>query len=235
MKLQNLLMILPLATATLAFANPATESNKGSTFHFSTKVERVVEKDLMRAEVYSRKSGKNLGELKKSVSENLNKVLELAKKQSDIDVSADGISNFADYDNKGKVIGWVAEGGISLQSKNFDAIANVLENLGDNVAIRYVDFSVSPEKLASLEDEMTVEIIKQFQHKAEVIQKSLNAQKYQLSDVHLNTPNGENHRPATRFYMAEAKMAASSPADSIPLEAGKATISANASGKVVFE
>lgn len=234
MKLQNLLMILPLATATLAFANPTTESNKGSTFHFSTKVERVVEKDLMRAEVYSRKSGKNLGELKKSVSENLNKVLELAKKQSGIDVSADGISNFADYDNKGKVIGWVAEGGISLQSKNFDAIANVLENLGDNVAIRYVDFSVSPEKLASLEDEMTVEIIKQFQHKAELIQKSLNAQKYQLSDVHLNTPNGENHRPEPRFYMAEAKMASSS-ADSIPLEAGKATISANASGKVVFE
>lgn len=235
MKLKQLFAILPLAAASVAATAETADMNKGSTFNFSTQVHRTVEKDLMQAEVYSRKSGKNLADLKKSVSENLNKVLEQAKKHADIEISADGLSNYADYDNKGKVIGWVAEGGITLKSKNFDAIAAVLDNLGDNVAIRYVDFSVSPEKMASLEDEMTVEIIKQFQHKAAVIQKSLNAKSYVLSDIHLNTPNGTGNRPEARMYAAEMTAAKFASADSVPVVAGKETISANASGKVVFE
>lgn len=240
MKLQKYLAILPLAFASFgANADDAkTENGKGSVFHFSTQVSRTVEKDLMQAEVYSRKSGKNLADLKKTVSTNLNKVLEQAKKHTAIEISAEGITNYADYDNKGKVIGWVAEGRIALKSKDFDAVAKVLENLGDQVAISNVDFSVSPEKMASLEDEMTLEIIKQFQHKADVIQKGLNAKKYVLSDIHLNTPNGNGGvRPVARMYSASMKMASmdAAPVDALPLEAGKSTISATASGKVTFE
>lgn len=237
MKLQKYLSILPLAFAT--FSASANDNNaQGSVFHFSTQVSRTVEKDLMQAEVYSRKSGKNLAELKKAVSIQLNNVLEQAKKQPAIAVSAEGISNHADYDNKGKVIGWVAEGRISLESKDFDAVAKILENLGEQVAIDHINFSVSPEKMVSLEDEMTLDIIKQFQHKADVIQQGLKAKKYILSDIRLNTPNGEQTQPApmVRMYAASARMAAAdNVAESLPMEAGKATISATASGKVTFE
>lgn len=241
MKLKNYLAILPLALVTLGVSaetanttEPKEES--GSVFHFSTQVTRHVEKDLMHADVYSRKSGKNLAELKKTVSADLNKVLELAKQDSSIEVSADGISNYAEYDNKGKVIGWVAEGHIQLKGKNFEAIAKVLENLGDNVAIGSVDFSVSPEKAKALEDEMTLEIIQQFQHKAEVIQKGLKANKYILSDVRLDTPNGANNGyPAPRMYAMEAASMKMKSADELPLEAGKQIINASASGKVRFE
>ncbi len=71
MKLKNYLAILPLALVTLGVSaetanttEPKEES--GSVFHFSTQVTRHVEKDLMHADVYSRKSGKNLAELKKN-------------------------------------------------------------------------------------------------------------------------------------------------------------------------
>lgn len=265
MKLKHSLLLLPLAlgsfavnaettSADVAAAAAATESaaeaagktpstaqskaeNKGSNFHFSTQVSRTVEKDLMNAEVFSRKSGKNLAELKKSVSTNLNKVLELAKKDPSIEVFAEGITNYADYDQKGKVSGWVAEGRIQLKSKNFDAVANILENLGnDDVAIAQVEFSVSPEKMASLEDEMTLEIIKQFQHKAEVIQKGLNAKKFVLSDIQLSTPNGDQPPYVSSPRMYEAKAMSLKAADaSLPLEAGRQTISATASGTVTFE
>lgn len=230
MKLKTALFALTLALGSLS-ANAETPSS-GSTFHFSTQVSRTVEKDVMEATVFSRKAGKDLKALKKAVSADLNSVLDAAKKERDIHVEANGISNYADYDNKGKVRGWVAEGRIYLRSKNFDAIAAILDNLGNNLAIEQVYFSVSPEKQTALEDEMTLEIIKQFQHKAELIQKSLNASKYRLSDVQLNTPNGEQHY-APRMYMAEMSMKASE--TSLPLEAGKQTISATASGKVVFE
>ena len=238
MKLQKYLAILPLAVATLgASAENADSPNKSSTFQFATQVSRTVDKDLMLVDVYSRKSGKNLPELKKTVSANLNYVLEQAKKNSSIEVAADGISNYADYDSKGKVSGWVAEGHLQLKGKDFDAIAKVLENLGENVAIGQIEFSVSPEKMVALEDEMTLEIIKQFQHKAEVIQKGLNAKSYVLSDVQLDTPNGANvDYSSTRLYAAEASAVSfKSSADQLPLEAGKQTISASASGKVKFD
>lgn len=237
--MKKIFAILPLALATMTvFAENGAETNitetmNGSTFEFSTQVSRTVERDLMQATVYSRKTGKSLAELKKGVSADLNKVLAFAKQQANVEVQTDGISNHANYNEKGKVDGWVAEGYINLKSKDFEAMAKVLENLGDNVAISSVNFSVSPEKMAALEDEMTLDIIKQFQHKAEVIQKGLQAKNYRLTNVQLHTPNGQNYGE-NRPLMAMAKMERSA-MDEMPLEAGKETISATASGKIKFE
>ncbi len=237
MKLQKYAAILPLVFAgSSALADLPAQANTGSVFHFSTQVSRTVEKDLMQAEVYSRQSGKNLADLKKSVSAQLNKVLEHAKQDAAIEVTAQGITHNVEYNEKGKVVGWTAEGNIQLKSKQFENLAKVLDQLGDKVAIRYIHFSVSPEKMVSLEDEMTLDIIKQFQHKAEVIQKGLNAKQYVLSDIQLDTPNSAHQGyPSPRVMYAMEASAMKMKSDNLPLEAGKETISATASGKVTFE
>ncbi|QGM80150.1 SIMPL domain-containing protein [Otariodibacter oris] len=244
MKLYQYFSILPFLLVTVSASAAIAQrtdqvsdqiiNQQESIFHFSTKVTRTVEKDLMQAQIYSRQTGKNLTDIKKSVSVNLNKVLEDIKQYSTINVSTNGISNRADYDNDGKVIGWVAEGQILLQSKDFDAMAKVLETLGSEVAIDYVNFSVSPEAQAALEDEMTVEIINQFKHKAEVIQKSLQAKNYVLGEITLNTPNsgGQYQRPMPIMYAT--KSLSSMEDDSLPLEAGTGEVSATASGKIIF-
>lgn len=235
MNLKHLFILLPFTTASMiASAEVLNETNQPTTFQFSTEVSRTVEKDLMDVSLYSRKSGKSLASLKNEVSANLNKVLEVAKQYPEIEVQADGISNRVNYNEKGKVDGWIAEGYINLKSKNFAALEKVLENLGNQVAINNIGFSVSPESLKNLEDELTLDVIKQFQHKAEVVQKGLSAKSYQLLDVQLNTPNGFGGRYEIRPMMAMAKSADFSAAE-MPLEAGKETISATASGKVKFE
>lgn len=243
MKLKNFFTILPLVVATsTAFAENIanTEKDKASTFHFSAQVNRTIEQDLMHANVYSRKNGKSLADLKKAVSLNLNQVLAEAKKYPSIEVQAEGISNSVNYDDKGKVNGWLATGSISLKSKDFEAMAAVLDNLGKDVAIRHVYFSVSPEKIASLEDEMTLEIIQKFQHKADLIQKALGAKTYKLSNMSINTPNDGDYGRSRYFdsaYRAAPIMAAESQSkmEEMPLEAGKTTISASASGYIEFE
>lgn len=233
MKFKQALLLLPLAFVAFSANAETKEEHKGSTFHFSTQVSRTVEKDLIEVSLFSRKNGKNLAELKKQVSTNLNTVIDAIKKESGIEVES-GFSNYADYDGKGKVVGWVATGNLRLESKNTEAVAKILDNLGSEVGIDYISFKVSPEKMRALEDEMTLDILKQFQHKAELLKKGLNASQYRLSDVQLNTPNGEgaqHYEP--RMYMAEAMSAKST--EPVPLEAGKQIISATASGKVVFE
>lgn len=240
MKLKNFLTILPLAVATAvtsAETNTVEHKDKPASFNFSTEVSRTVEKDVMQASVYSQKSGKSLPELKKFVSENLNRVLAEAKKYPSIEVQAEGVTNHVNYNNKGNIEGWDTTGSIYLKSKDFDAMAAVLENLGKDVAIRYIDFSVSPEKMASLEDEMTLEIISKFQHKADVIQKALGARKYKLSNINIQTPNGGGRQfyEHRAMYDVASSMVQSKAMGEIPLEAGKTTISASASGSVEFE
>lgn len=217
--------------------NSVADKETPSMFNFSTEVSRTVEKDLMQASVYSRKTGKSLPELKKWVSSNLNQVLEEAKKYPSIEVEVEGISNHVNYNSKGNIDGWEAMGSISLKSKDFEAMAVVLESLGKDIAIRYIDFSVSPEKMASLEDEMTLEIISKFQHKADIIQKGLGAKKYKLSHINIQTPNDNagRYEPRMMYDAVSASMAKGKSIEEIPLEAGKTTISASASGNVEFE
>lgn len=233
MKFKQAMVLFPLAFAAFSVNAETKVESKPSTFTFSTEVSRTVEKDLIEVSLFSRKSGKNLAELKKQVSTNLNTVIDAIKKESGIEVQS-AFNNYADSDNKGKVIGWVATGNLYLESKNIEAVAKILDNLGSEVGIDYISFKVSPEKRRALEDEMTLEIIKKFQHKAELIKKGLNAGNYRLDNVQLSTPNGESNDYQPRMYMGEAAMSAKS-AGSVPLEAGKETISATASGDVVFE
>lgn len=245
MKLTNInnfkkyFVILPLAAVAFgAFAEteePAKSSNNGDTvFNFSAEVRKVVDKDLMTAVVYSRKTGTSLAELKETVSKNLNTVLSSVKRYSTIEVETTGIQNYANYD-KDKVDGWVAQGDITLKSKDFVSMEKVLNALGDDIAINTIYFSVSPEKLALLEDEVTLEMIKKFQHKAEVIKKGLGAKNYTLSEVRLETPNNSHYRGrAVMMATAEAEPSMKS-SNKIPLEAGKATIVTHAEGSVKFK
>ena len=233
MNLKKLFIILPLVGASLATsAEVLTDVNQATMFQFSAEASRTVEKDLMDVSLYSRKSGKSLVNLKNEVSVNLNKVLAAVKQYPEIEVKADGISNRVNYNEKGKVDGWIAEGYINLKSKSFSSIEKVLEGLSNQVAINDIRFSVSPETMKVLEDELTLEVIKRFKHKAEVVQKSLNAKGYQLVDVQLNTLNSEGTY-GVRPMMAMDKSANYS--EEMPLEAGKEIISATASGKVKFE
>ena len=233
MNLKKFFIILPLVGASLTTsAEVLTDVNQATMFQFSAEARRTVEKDLMDVSLYSRKSGKSLVNLKNDVSVNLNKVLAAVKQYPEIEVKADGISNRVNYNEKGKVDGWIAEGYINLKSKNFLSIEKVLEGLSNQVAINDIRFSVSPETMKVLEDELTLEVIKRFKYKAEVVQKSLNAKGYQLVDVQLNTLNSEGTY-GVRPMMAMDKSANYS--EEMPLEAGKEIISATASGKVKFE
>lgn len=235
MILKNFLFPFALLISLNSLAQPIIVSeHNGSTFHFSTQIQRTVEKDVVRAELYSRQSGKSLSELSKGVNSNLNTLIKQLKSQPEIEFSLQNIRHYADYDNKGKMTGWVAEGSISVKSQNTEAIAKILDNLGESIAIRYIDFSISPEKMTALEEEMLQELIQQFQHRAALLSKTLNASKYKLHNVHLNLPNTPHSASPIQTRMYSAANNDNFQAG-IMLEAGKITLSATASGEVIFE
>ncbi len=236
MKLQKYLLILPLMlTSVSSFAQETTVSNNQytSTVHFSTQVHHSIDKDLMLASVYSRQTGKSLAQLRERVSKNLNEVLALAKKYPSIEVEATGIQNYPHYE-KDKVKGWEAQGTIEFKSKDFKAMEKLLSSLGEDIALNSIYFSVSPEKMEKLEDELTQEMIQKLQHKAEIVKKALKANEYVLDDVKLGHLNDRTYYQP---YMAEMSYGAkSSPqANKLPIEPGKETVEIQVSATAKFK
>ena len=135
----------------------AKNDNNKTEFDFSTNVTREIEQDLMKATLSSRKEGKSVKELKSEVNGKLNKVMDLIKQYPSIEVRSDGIRTYPNYytqkNGKRLIEHWIAEGELVLKSKDLESMAKVLEGLEDNITIEDVSFSVSKEKLASLEDE----------------------------------------------------------------------------------
>lgn len=237
MKLQKYLLILPLmVTAVGSFAQEITMKNDEykSSFYFSTEVRRIVDKDLMLASVYSRKIGKSLSLLRAVVSNNLNEVLELAKQYPSIDVEATGIQNYPHY-KKDKVKGWEVQGTIEFRSKDFKAMEKLLASLGENIALNSVYFSVSSEKWADLEDELTVEMIQKLQHKAEVIKKTINANEYVLDNVKLGNLNDRSYYPRMAAMTYGATKSPLQEEMRLPIEPGKETIVTQVSGTAKFK
>ena len=241
--------VLPLAIATqfMVHAEEQAKNDDNKTeFYFSTNVTREIEQDLMKATLSSRKEGKSVKELKSEVNGKLNKVMDLIKQYPSIEVRSDGIRTYPNYytqkNGKRLIEHWIAEGELVLKSKDLESMAKVLEGLEDNITIEDVSFSVSKEKLASLEDEMTLEIIQQFQHKAEIIQKGLNVKKYTLKNVRLDSPSDRAIFSGANYYFAESAITSQRRRDSeektsqpMILIPGKQVINANATGTIQFE
>jgi raw score 8.85 len=241
--------VLPLAIATpfMVHAEEQAKNDDNKTeFDFSTNVTREIEQDLMKATLSSRKEGKSVKELKSEVNGKLNKVMDLIKQYPSIEVRSDGIRTYPNYytqkNGKRLIEHWIAEGELVLKSKDLESMAKVLEGLEDNITIEDVSFSVSKEKLASLEDEMTLEIIQQFQHKAEIIQKGLNVKKYTLKNVRLDSPSDRAIFSGANYYFAESAITSQRRRDSeektsqpMILIPGKQVINANATGTIQFE
>ena len=241
--------VLPLTIATpfMVHAEEQAKNDDNKTeFYFSTNVTREIEQDLMKATLSSRKEGKSVKELKSEVNGKLNKVMDLIKQYPSIEVRSDGIRTYPNYytqkNGKRLIEHWIAEGELVLKSKDLESMAKVLEGLEDNITIEDVSFSVSKEKLASLEDEMTLEIIQQFQHKAEIIQKGLNVKKYTLKNVRLDSPSDRAIFSGANYYFAESAITSQRRRDSeektsqpMILIPGKQVINANATGTIQFE
>jgi len=93
------------------------------------------------------------------------------------------------YDSKGKQSGWIERADLVLESKDFVALSQVISDLNDTFAITDVVQKLSKEAAVKFEDEMIKSALTQFQHKAQLIQTSLNAKGYEVVNLNLDSKN----------------------------------------------
>ena len=113
------------------------------------------------------------------------------------------------------------------------ALSQVISDLNDTFAIADVMQKLSKEATAKFEDEMMKSALAQFQHKAQLIQTSLNAKGYEILNLNLDSRNELPYFEGRMMPLAKASSFASENADEVNLDShSKAELKATVSAQI---
>ncbi|OOF45834.1 hypothetical protein BKK52_12030 [Rodentibacter trehalosifermentans] len=224
------LLALPLATSALAENAVTQQANLVS---FSTEAEKSIERDLLNVRLFYQVDGKNLADLNKTISERLNKAVGIVQKQSAVEIKGNSRQTSVRYDNEGKKTGWIARADLTLESKDFQALSDVLNALDGILAIEDVNATISPEKLMGVESELTQAVIEQFKNKATLIQQSLQMKNYRILNLDISSVNEPvSIRPYAAPRAAKVAMLSADAAPEALLESGKEAVRVRANAQI---
>lgn len=200
---------------------------------FNVETERQIERDLMQVNLFYQSEGKNLSELNKTVNTRLNKAIGIAKQYPAVAIQGNTRNTMVQYDGKGKQSGWLARVELMLESKDSQALSDVINALNDTLAIENISASVSDEKLTHVENELTQAVLEKFKNKALLIQNTLQMKNYRVMDLNISAANEHNY--ARVYYEPTAKSAltlSESASNAVPLENGKETVRMRVEGRI---
>ncbi|WP_109078640.1 SIMPL domain-containing protein [Aggregatibacter kilianii] len=235
MKFKHLaLLLLPLSvmlTANAETETKATDQSGKNFVSFSIEVNKEVDYDVMEVSLFIQQENKNLKELNKAINEKTNAALDVIKKQSAVQIKRNTRNTQVRYDNKGKQSGWIERADLVLESKDFVALSQVISDLNETFAIADVTQKLSNEAAAKVEDEMVKNALAQFQHKAQLIQTSLNAKGYEVVTLNLDSRNEVPYFDGRMRAMEKVKF--SSNADEVNLDSNdKAQLKASVRAQI---
>jgi hypothetical protein len=235
MKLKHFaLVLLPLSMALAANAETkSADETEKNVISFSTEVTKDVGYDVMEVTLFVKEENKNLKELNQTINQKVNAALEVLKKQSAVEVKKNTRSTQVRYDSKGKQSGWIERADLVLESKDFVVLSQVISDLNDTFAITDVVQKLSKEAAVKFEDEMIKSALAQFQHKAQLIQTSLNAKGYEVVNLNLDSRNEMPYFDRRMMPVAKMNSFSSEAADEVSLDNnGKAELKASVSAQI---
>ena len=233
MKLKTLSLALLAFSFVLSARADANAAQPNNVIAFNVEAERQIERDLMQVNLFYQSEGKNLSGLNKTVNARLNKAIDIAKQYPAVAIQGNARNTMVQYDSKGKQSGWLVRVELMLESKDSQALSDVINALDDTLAIENISASVSDEKLTHVENELTQAVLEKFKNKALLIQNTLQMKNYRVMDLNISAANEHNYAPV--YYEPTAKSAltlSESASNAVPLENGKETVRMRVKGRI---
>ncbi|WP_044469962.1 SIMPL domain-containing protein [Mannheimia massilioguelmaensis] len=221
-----------VSVACFAETNNQIDNNLKDVISFSAEVEKEVTRDVLQVSFYLHEEGKSLKDLNIQVAEKLNKALALIKKKNNIEIRSNNRQTQVHYNDKSQKNGWVETAELVVQSKDFDQLSQLIDEVSDFLAINHINAILSKEALADLEDEMVKLALTKFQHKAELIQQSLQAKSYHIVEMNVANVDDRYHAPYGANMMSMRMATAAPESEPVQLESGKTLIKAVVEGKI---
>jgi len=225
-------MIRPTFTALcLLLAVPAMAD---TTIHLDQQAQKVVPRDRLQADLRVEATGPDSRGVQDEVNRRMSAALAKARKNSALTVQSGGYGVYREQPPKGAPEIWHASQGITVISKDFDAVLKMSGDLqNDGLALSSLRFFLAPDTLRAAQSELTAQALSGLRDRANEVAANLGMGVTQYKDITVgNATEGFDGRRPVMF--AKAAMAAAPAITPPDAEAGDSTITLNVQAEVVL-
>ncbi|UUS61904.1 MULTISPECIES: SIMPL domain-containing protein [unclassified Acinetobacter] len=217
----------------LAAATQAADPLNYNIVNIQADATRQVSNDQMHAVLYIEKSNKQPAELATQINQLMTQAVNTARKYPAVKIETGSQSTYPIYDNDSrKLKEWRGRAEVRLESTDFKAASQLVSELQQNFQTQSISFSVSDAQRKKVENELMVEVSKNFQQRAQSLAQAWNKSGYNLVNINLNASN-YGGQPVPRMAMMKAASA-----DAIPeqeMAGGESKITVSANGSIQFK
>lgn len=210
-------------------ATPAPQPHDGLTLATSAAVE--VPFDVMAMTLSTTREGSDATAVQSQLRQAIDTALVEARKAQrpgQLEVRTGGFSLSPRYGPKSpNITGWVGQAELVLEGRDMSAIAQVAGRLNTLIVAR-VGYSLARETRERVEADAAAQAIAKFRARAADYAKQFGYAGYAVREVNVGTSEPPIGPPMPRARM----MAAASADESIPVEAGKGTVTVQVNGSV---
>lgn len=191
-----------------------------------------VEKDWMTVVFNTTKEGADAGTVQLQLKQALDAALGEARKAAkpgQLEVQTGGFSLAPRYSTKGVINGWQGSTELIVQGRDMGAISQLTGRI-QGLSISRVGYRLSREARQKVEADIAADAIARFRSRADAVSRQFGFAGYTVREVAVNTDHTGSPAPAP---LMRARVAASAQLDeALPVEAGKALVTATVSGSV---
>lgn len=218
-------ILLAVSVGLATAAEPALRYNQ---IHYQVERSRPVDNDRMQAVLSVTAENDNAARLADQINRTMDAAVRTAKARAGIEVRSGSYRTYPVFD-KDKIRRWRATQELILEGTDFAALGDLIGKLQESLQVTSINFSVSTERRAAVEDELIAQALDAFKQRAELVRKQLAAKGYRIVDASINTGGGQPV-PMMRGLAMEAASVAP-PA----LEAGTSTLTVNVGGVIELQ
>jgi predicted secreted protein len=232
-----------LATGLAGASSAQTAPDPRNRASFQVVVTREVENDWATARLSAMAEGKDPAAVAAEVNGRMQKALARAKKEKGIEVESGGyvtqpvyegerpgMSSVGDGDGKSRIVRWQAWQELRLESADVDRLSKLIGALQEEqLALSGIEFTIKRETREALEDELTVEALRKFRARADLVAKGLAGKAWSLVAVSVGQGGAQ-----PRYQSMRADMVMKS-APAPAFEAGKSDLQVTVDGTIELD
>lgn len=217
------------SVAWTASADPAADPRNRASFQ--VVVTREVENDWATARLSATAEGKDPALVAADVNTRMKRALARAKKEKGIEVESGGYMTQPVYDES-RIVRWQAWQEMRLESADVDRLSKLIGALQeDQLMLSGIEFSVKRETREALQDELTLEALRKFRARADLITKGLGGKGWSMVAVSVAQGGAQPHVYAMRDRAEMSMKTAAAPS----FEAGKSELQVTVDGTIELD
>ncbi len=235
----NMLTLNPLRTLTALTLAAAAAAAAAQTLpppqnvvSLSASATLEVPKDWLTVVFSTTREGSDAGVVQSQLKQALDAALAEARKVAkpgQVEVQTGGFSLMPRYAPKSSnITGWQGSTELVVEGRDSTTIAQLTGRV-QTLTINRVSFSLSREARQKVEGDVAAQAIERFRARADAVSKQFGFTGYTLREVAVNTESGMG-QPVPMMRMQASNVM--SDGGALPVEAGKATVTASVNGSV---